>query len=702
MATLSLEGTVKDQNEVPVSGASVYIYDESGTLADLFDGAAVPVDNPLVTGDDGFWQAFAEAAAYRAETYWGGRRRLIETGLGIPPTFNIESNYFATRDLGAAGTAVGSLFSSDEEGAMAVYKRTGVGPFYLKLYDVATKAVLDLKFNTADMRVTTPVNAGKAAQTVSKMAGVAGAAHMMLMVGGYHAVGDLGGGKFVWDAAMSKNSHNGGTVIDPDRAFPVDWTNQAQLATWFAAGVLGGVGVWRRVLETVTVSAALYGAKGDYNPATGAGTDDSAAINKAKAIHYGVSIPPYPHLVRDKSINLTNLYAGGLLCGAGGLKNFGAYAGSILYGETGNYPIVDMLGTQGVTVRDLGVVSGLNTPSKAGIRIARSTLQEYAQYNHLDNVGIDIATSPGANGGKGTYGLSTTATELLHISNCDFRGDTGWRIDDTDYFASPSHWAVFSPTYPSDSAIYLSGRVTCHSYDVVGSPFAADNASQVHGRLYTTNALTGGGAIKAGTFGFRLTGYLFSSNLEVYPEACERAGYLEGLDGTHLVIAAIFSATKYVTSVGFWGRNGSTIEFRPTTFGSVAPAYWIDDDVISSWNNCTIIAPLKPGTDFTRSLNRADMRFVANDRPRKLYGSAVVDAPSIANGAQHAFDVAVAGVTLGNWVTRTVPSADPGALAMSSFVKAADTVRAILANNSGGAIDPASITYKVEAERYGP
>ncbi len=52
-------------------------------------------------------------------------------------------NYFTTRAAGAAAIATDDLFSSDEEGQMAVYRRTAVAPNYTKLYDVATKAMVD-------------------------------------------------------------------------------------------------------------------------------------------------------------------------------------------------------------------------------------------------------------------------------------------------------------------------------------------------------------------------------------------------------------------------------------------------------------------------------------------------------------------------------------------------------------------------------
>jgi len=85
-------------------------------------------------------------------------------------------------------------------------------------------------------------------------------------------------------------------------------------------------------------------------------------------------------------------------------------------------------------------------------------------------------------------------------------------------------------------------------------------------------------------------------------------------------------------------------------------------------------------------------------------GSAVADVASIANGAQGSVTVTVPGVRLdGTWVIDGIStSADPGALDLGARVTANDTVVIILQNNSGGAIDPASMTYRVVAMKIAP
>ena len=85
-----------------------------------------------------------------------------------------------------------------------------------------------------------------------------------ISVAGYHS-GSTGGGIFVW----STGRHNGGTFIDPNRAFPTDWSDQAQLTAWFADSGVDVVGFKR--LMSGFVTPEMFGARGDktnddYNP----------------------------------------------------------------------------------------------------------------------------------------------------------------------------------------------------------------------------------------------------------------------------------------------------------------------------------------------------------------------------------------------------------------------------------------------------
>lgn len=551
-------------------------------------------------------------------------------------------------------------------------------------------------------RFITPVDQGKTSQTVSKMAGITGTDHSFLFVSGYHTAGDLGGGLFAWEGSTSKVLHNGGTIIDPGRTFPTDWTNQTQLDTWFAAGV-SGTGVWRRVVDYSVGHAVWYGVKYDYVIGTGAGTDDCRPINKTLAIHQVAQLPNGFMLVRDKSLNMTlRSGGGGELRGVGGTKIYGGYGGSVLCGETGNSAVIDVIGSQGTRVKDVAIVSGLNTPSKCGYHIARATTSQYAQFNVIEDCYIDIATAPTAYTNKGSVAVNNVAAELFTIKgSCYIKGDTAVNISSANYFGITSQYATLETTITSTSAIWFTGHVTLHSYNPVGTPLRIDGAAAVFGEVYTA-CETSGGAIVAGTDGCRLNG-LSASRLHIYAESCDYMGDISYLDGCDLSFHGLWLVNTPVRStIAFCTFQRSNIRLRPTGAGAIAHAHWVIETGNNSWSDCTIEAPRAPSTAFLQSspVNHADMTYIASDRRRVLTGSVTTDVASIANNAQASFDVTVTGVTVaGNWHCTVSPSADPGALGISAIVRANDTVRVTLINNSGGAIDPASITYNVRATR---
>lgn len=97
------------------------------------------------------------------------------------------------------------------------------------------------------------------------------------VVKGYHAAGDVDQGIYYYDAAASKTLHNSGTIIDPGRTFPSDWTNETQKTTWYTpAG--SGTGVWRRV-KTAVIDGRIFGVKADG--LTTPVTDNTQALQKA-------------------------------------------------------------------------------------------------------------------------------------------------------------------------------------------------------------------------------------------------------------------------------------------------------------------------------------------------------------------------------------------------------------------------------------
>jgi hypothetical protein len=120
------------------------------------------------------------------------------------------------------------------------------------------------------------VNIVKQVDTIADLQGLTGVVGQQVSVASYHGLNDLsGGGTFVWGTGR----HNGGTFIDPNRAFPTDWSDQGQLAAWFAdSGV--DVPCWSRPEDNLVV-VTNFGAKGD------GASNDSKPLQKSADVAAG-------------------------------------------------------------------------------------------------------------------------------------------------------------------------------------------------------------------------------------------------------------------------------------------------------------------------------------------------------------------------------------------------------------------------------
>ncbi|TMV43726.1 hypothetical protein FE783_34355 [Paenibacillus mesophilus] len=101
-------------------------------------------------------------------------------------------------------------------------------------------------------------------------------------VKGYRAGTSHGGGTYVWDASRGKGVHNGGTVIDPNRPFPTDWTNDGQVANWFAADA-AGQGCYTRIGDAA-ITPEMFGAD------PGGVIPSQRQITRCAAAHGGIQL----------------------------------------------------------------------------------------------------------------------------------------------------------------------------------------------------------------------------------------------------------------------------------------------------------------------------------------------------------------------------------------------------------------------------
>jgi hypothetical protein len=124
---------------------------------------------------------------------------------------------------------------------------------------------------------------------------------------GFHTKGDGGGGVFYWDATKDKSEHNGGTVIDPDKAGLV--ANWASTQALYFTPEVTGQGCWVREYSGA-VNVKWFGAKGDYNGVSG--TDNTNSIQNAINLKVGVTFDTGYYYVENaltiSNFNSSNTY----------------------------------------------------------------------------------------------------------------------------------------------------------------------------------------------------------------------------------------------------------------------------------------------------------------------------------------------------------------------------------------------------------
>ena len=81
-------------------------------------------------------------------------------------------------------------------------------------------------------------------------------------------------------------------------------------------------------------------------------------------------------------------------------------------------------------------------------------------------------------------------------------------------------------------------------------------------------------------------------------------------------------------------------------------------------------------------------------------GQATLDFPSIGSNATETLTMTVSGATVGDSVALGPPAAIEAGLTWAGVVTAADTVTIRLHNRTGGAIDPASATWRATVIEY--
>ncbi len=168
---------------------------------------------------------------------------------------------------------------------------------------------------------------------------------------------------------------------------------------------------WKIIPETGVVNVQDWGARGDYNPYTLEGSDDTDAIQSAidysgnsgsHGIGKAVYFPNGRYLVA-KTLNITtdnerNKHSNLIIHGDGReITNIYASTGGILF---------DFSGSNQICLRDL-TIYGVNVanPSTVAILIARAQKHPWANLYRISGLHIYLSSNIKANNGIGTVGL---------------------------------------------------------------------------------------------------------------------------------------------------------------------------------------------------------------------------------------------------------------------------------------------------------
>ena len=101
--------------------------------------------------------------------------------------------------------------------------------------------------------------------------------------------------------------------------------------------------------------------------------------------------------------------------------------GTVLIGETGNKPVLELTESDGATLENVAILAGSTNPSTIGILAARSSngTSFGTCFKHIyKNVYINLKSNPNVNGGLGTIGLINISAEEHTYDNLEIWANT--------------------------------------------------------------------------------------------------------------------------------------------------------------------------------------------------------------------------------------------------------------------------------------
>jgi len=448
------------------------------------------------------------------------------------------------------------------------------------------------------------------ADSLKDLASAPRIANRQYSVKGFYAGADVGGGLFYWDASRDKAEHNGGTVIDPNRVDAWDGTH-TDLSTLFTVG--SGSGCFVRLScgagARPKVKSSWFGAIADFNTSDGSGSDVGIVLNQCFSVSDCVEIDVAGRYAVNTSVNMALKYAGARLFAKQGGKISGADNGVRLHGQTGNYPVIDTIGSQAIKLDGFVILEGVVNPSACGVNQCRATTSQYAQFHTLENIVIDVGSDPSANGGLGRVAINNVAAEIATYRDVYALGDTAVYIGAANLFNVPSLYATQGgPT--SCSTFYFEGGTVFDSLNEVGQPLHLRSAVACFGSVY----VNGASADTVDTYGVFFDGINRGHKLDIFVEFAKKFGKLNGsLTDCDITFLGSMNADRNLHGTSaFNSIQNSNIVFAPTISGAfTSPDYWVSGNFGDVFRNSEIHAPGLASTAYVTAANTEGSRFFA-------------------------------------------------------------------------------------------
>lgn len=574
---------------ISAAGAQITVRIKStGALATLYatnSTSGATLSNPLTADSKGYYGFYAPDGVYTLDVSLSGTPQLeiqLQDVAILQSQFNSAVSNAGYIPVGtfAAGCTVSQANGVVSDGS-SYWRWDGALPKTVTAGSSPTPVGVGGWFLVSDYGLRNEI-----VTTVATFNSVADASSALgLVVGKYVEVLDYYGGA---------NRNNSGKML-----FEVVVNGTG---TVDGGSIIQGVGCrLRQIFTNGTPRVKQFGARACS--LNGVGFDSfsafQAALNFSTAVL--VDYEPNGYLIGD-SLNVTHRANGVDIIGVGA-GIFGAY--TVLYGNTGAFPIFDFTGSQKVRLKSVQLRSATanTSPSQLGILLARSATVgfDYAQFCCLEDVLVNLADNASAFGGKGSIGIYNQAAEICTFRDMYSIANNGLVITNVNFGGVASKYRTLNSSITSTSDFKFEGSCTVTSIGTTGTALYTQGVQSMHGQLYI-NGGEGRTTDTRSACGVVLDGISQGHCMTFFVEFSKHWAWYGGtLKDCALRFQGSIQDTRYVLAdpSSFTSMRDTEITILNSLSSVIStPQYWIKNKSSDSVKNVEFFAPVDPSTDW--------------------------------------------------------------------------------------------------------